>query len=227
MTYVISDLHGEYDLFIKMLEKINFSPEDILYILGDVVDRGKEPIKLLQYIMTQSNMIMLLGNHEEFMLNYFENEYTDYGDWFKNGGALTYRQILAVSQNEQERILSYIKRCKLTYRLKINGKSFILCHAGLEHSEEGVLLSTQYRDYILWARDEFIHNTKIADEESTVIFGHTPTITIKVYKRDKTGIWFGDNRIGIDCGAVFGYKLGCLRLNDMKEFYVVKGEDVE
>ena len=41
MTYVISDLHGRYDLYLEMLERIQFSPEDTLYILGDVADRNK------------------------------------------------------------------------------------------------------------------------------------------------------------------------------------------
>ena len=45
MTYAMSDLHGRYDLYIKMLEKINFMGNDTLYILGDFVDRGDENIK--------------------------------------------------------------------------------------------------------------------------------------------------------------------------------------
>lgn len=47
MIYVMSDIHGEYEKYIKMLELINFSDEDELYILGDIVDRGKEPVKVL------------------------------------------------------------------------------------------------------------------------------------------------------------------------------------
>ena len=39
-TYVISDIHGECDMFLEMLEKIELKDSDILYILGDVVDRG-------------------------------------------------------------------------------------------------------------------------------------------------------------------------------------------
>ena len=53
MIYVLSDLHGMYDKFIQMLELIQFSSSDQLYILGDVVDRGKNSIKCLQYIMSQ------------------------------------------------------------------------------------------------------------------------------------------------------------------------------
>lgn len=39
--YVMSDIHGEADRFHAMLEKIHFSDDDTLYILGDVIDRGR------------------------------------------------------------------------------------------------------------------------------------------------------------------------------------------
>lgn len=47
MHYVMSDLHGCYQEYREALEKINFNEQDTLYVLGDVVDRGPEPIKLL------------------------------------------------------------------------------------------------------------------------------------------------------------------------------------
>ena len=46
MIYVMSDIHGYFDKFISILERINFSDEDELYILGDVIDRGDKPIEL-------------------------------------------------------------------------------------------------------------------------------------------------------------------------------------
>ena len=48
MHYVMSDLHGRYDLFLRMLEKISFSDCDTLYLLGDLIDRGPDGIKLIQ-----------------------------------------------------------------------------------------------------------------------------------------------------------------------------------
>ena len=36
MTYAMSDLHGESGRYQAMLERIRFSPEDALFILGDV-----------------------------------------------------------------------------------------------------------------------------------------------------------------------------------------------
>ena len=37
-TYVMSDLHGNYDGYISILEQINFSDEDVMYVNGDVID---------------------------------------------------------------------------------------------------------------------------------------------------------------------------------------------
>ena len=36
MIYAMSDLHGEYEKFLAMLEKIQFQDSDTLYLLGDL-----------------------------------------------------------------------------------------------------------------------------------------------------------------------------------------------
>ena len=64
MIYAMSDLHGEYEKFLAMLEKIQFQDSDTLYLLGDLVDRGPEPVKLLQDIAKRPNVYPLMGNHE-------------------------------------------------------------------------------------------------------------------------------------------------------------------
>ena len=38
----MSDLHGMYDEYLKMLEKIGFGEDDTLYILGDIIDPFKK-----------------------------------------------------------------------------------------------------------------------------------------------------------------------------------------
>ena len=65
----MSDLHGELDKFQRMLEWINFSESDHLYIIGDVIDRGSMGVDILRMIMEAPNMTMLLGNHEQMCLS--------------------------------------------------------------------------------------------------------------------------------------------------------------
>ena len=68
MKYVIADIHGCYTEYKKLLEKIHFSDKDELYVLGDVVDRGPEPIKVLWDMMARPNVCPVLGNHEYMAL---------------------------------------------------------------------------------------------------------------------------------------------------------------
>ena len=60
MHYVISDVHGEYSLFQKMLQKIHFSDADTLDLLGDMIDRGPSGIPMIQNTMRHPNMIPFL-----------------------------------------------------------------------------------------------------------------------------------------------------------------------
>ena len=143
MHYVMSDIHGCYEEFIEMLELINFKNEDDLYILGDILDRGNEPIKILQYIKNKSNIHMLLGNHEDMMLSYYERkEYEDSNKddldfqklpllddslgakklWFRNGGEISYNQLNNLNKDEFKDCLDYIKKLKLFEVLEINNK---------------------------------------------------------------------------------------------------------
>lgn len=64
MVYVMSDLHGEYKKYLQILEQIGFTDDDTLYVLGDMVDRGPEPVKLLQDMASSENVYFLKGNHE-------------------------------------------------------------------------------------------------------------------------------------------------------------------
>ena len=38
-TYAVSDLHGQYRTFEKGLRSIGFSDSDMLYVIGDAIDR--------------------------------------------------------------------------------------------------------------------------------------------------------------------------------------------
>lgn len=65
-TYVISDIHGCYNEFLSMLEKIRFSGSDNLILAGDYIDRGKQSYEMLRWIeQCPQNVLLLRGNHEE------------------------------------------------------------------------------------------------------------------------------------------------------------------
>ena len=64
MIYCMSDIHGDYEKYRRMLEAIPLRGQDTLYILGDVVDRGPEPVPILLDMMQRPNVRPVLGNHE-------------------------------------------------------------------------------------------------------------------------------------------------------------------
>ena len=70
MIYVISDLHGyPHNRFLQLLKEACFGKNDFLYILGDVVDRnGDGGVETLQWLMYQTNVQLILGNHEAMLL---------------------------------------------------------------------------------------------------------------------------------------------------------------
>lgn len=105
MNYVMSDIHGNIPRFESIMEQIDLQPEDTLYILGDVIDRYPNGIKLLRRVMAMPNIKMLLGNHEYMMLQaigdckdaaeekerYVENAMA-MSRWYRNGGEVTDRK---------------------------------------------------------------------------------------------------------------------------------------
>lgn len=68
MTYVLSDIHGNLRRFESIMAQINLQPDDTLYVLGDVIDRYPDGIKILRRIMQMPNAKMLIGNHEYMLL---------------------------------------------------------------------------------------------------------------------------------------------------------------
>ena len=96
MIYCVSDIHGEILRWKSMLELIRFSDDDTLYVLGDVIDRNPFGIKILQDIMSRPNVHMIVGNHEDMMLQTFwsNNDYDARRLWKYNGGGSTYRTMV-------------------------------------------------------------------------------------------------------------------------------------
>ena len=68
MVYVLSDIHGRTDRFREVMRQINLRKEDHLYVLGDVIDRYPDGLRILRNLLKRSNVTVLLGNHEHMML---------------------------------------------------------------------------------------------------------------------------------------------------------------
>ena len=67
----MSDIHGEYELFLKLLDKIGFSENDELYICGDIIEKGRDSVKLARYIFSMPNAKVIMGNHEDAFIKHY------------------------------------------------------------------------------------------------------------------------------------------------------------
>ncbi len=213
MIYCISDIHGEGDRFQRMLETICFSEEDTLYILGDVIDRGPDGLKLLEQIMESPNMVLLLGNHEDMCLNAMQcGDEMSQRLWKRNGGQKALMELTLLRRpEERERILSFIASLPECLDVSVNGQLFHLVHA----------MPGESRFTRIWGRPEadFVSPRK----DCLTILGHTPTNYLTRNDFEPFSIYHGKGFVDIDCGC--GHRtpyrrLACLRLNDMREFYV-------
>ncbi len=230
MIYVTSDLHGySLEKFKEMLASVNFSEKDFLYILGDVIDRGPDGIKIIKWLMSKSNAQLLLGNHEkmmldcEFIIEEITNESADrltgtmlntFSLWVSNSGGVTLEALRAIRDSEQKYIFEYLNDAPLYETVSAGDKDFILVHSGLGNFREDKKLSEYSKHDLVWTRPNL--NTRYFDHIMTV-FGHTPTVSFgEEYKGRalKTDTW-----IDIDTGAGWGLNPMLLRLDDMKEFY--------
>ena len=84
----IGDIHGCHTALRGLLAAIAPQPHDTLVLLGDYVDRGpdsRQVIELLVELQQRTNVVALLGNHEEMMLNVLAGQ-LDHAVWFKYGG---------------------------------------------------------------------------------------------------------------------------------------------
>ena len=232
MIYVTSDLHGyPLDRFLSLLDSVSFSDNDFLFVLGDVIDRnGDGGVSLLSWMMLQSNVELILGNHEAMLLtcDFLFREITEDGlshlnaerigamsEWMYNGANPTLTSLRELHKKDPDALydlLDYIKEAPLYETVTAGGRDFLLVHAGLGHFSPDKPLSSYDPNDLLWYRPE-------AEErfftEAITILGHTPT----VYYDSPDRMFVTPTWIDIDTGAADGHAPMLLRLDDLKAFY--------
>lgn len=235
MIYLMSDIHGySFEKIQMLLKQSEFTSNDYLFILGDVIDRGDEGIKMIHWMMEQSNVELILGNHEAMMLScdFIFEEIDDHflsglnqkkmsllNTWQKNGASATIKELTALSSPVRKYILEYLQESPVYDAVSVNGKDYLFTHSGLGNFDLKKKMSDYAPEELLWNRPKL--DTRYYDD-ITVIFGHTPTVNFgKQFagRMIKTDTW-----INIDTGAACGYYPMLLCLDTMKEFYPDKME---
>ena len=155
--FIMTDIHGRYDLFEKIFGEINFTKNDLLIILGDSCDRGEYTYEMYRkYIDLQNegyNVIHLIGNHEDTILK-SRNDLNHKANWMFNGGERTVYSFFR-HQNRFEEIIDYWEEF---YKEKwlfdffeemphiVESENCIFVHAGIDFSKS---LENQDETYVV------------------------------------------------------------------------------
>lgn len=223
MIYVMSDIHGNSRRFNSIMEQINLQSTDTLYILGDVIDRYPDGIRILRKLMKMENVKMLLGNHEFMMLKALKTQEDDFYSpysglslWYRNGGRVTHNYLKHIRKELRREVFAYLQELPTNIEIEVNGKKYLLVHGAPECNYRRVHgdydTSKEYAVWHRWKTFEYV------PEGYTLIFGHTPTLNFNDVVPLEVFVCL--HAIGIDCGSGFGDgRLACVRLDDMKIFY--------
>lgn len=225
MRYVVADIHGNYDLLVKLLRKIKFSKDDTLFVLGDVIDKGKDVDKILNLLLVkmENNAIVLAGNHEYDFVKLMTNLIVkDASDEELINSAKNYLGVSNISIEQIDMIMNM--------PFYHEEDDFILVHAGVPFDIKGKMIPLEQAtiEDLVYDR-RFKNENFLPPSTKCVIFGHTPTFYVsgqkgKILKYQKENT-VGNNpkdyyKVHIDTGNYLTGILGCLRLDDMQEFYV-------
>lgn len=141
-TYAISDIHGAYDEFQQLLDKIHFQYDgsDTLYLLGDYGDWGSKSMDTIQLVKQMDEeypfVHCLMGNHELMFLSAME--YGIQGDevnesaenWLvANRGLVTWNAFVRLSSDEQEDLHDWLTRLPYSLETVIEGRRIMFAHA--------------------------------------------------------------------------------------------------
>ena len=231
MIYVASDIHGFLGKYYDFIDSSNFSDDDVFYIIGDVIDRGPDGVRILLDIMQRQNVILIKGNHEHMLLPTLKE--LAYSDPISQneiimtdiaicpiGQRETLTEFCRLSREEQYRVIDYLESLKLYEIISVNDQKYLLVHAGLPDFEEMGELEDMW-DMDFFTEEELLFGQHWYEvkhfTDTIVIVGHQPTRFIDGAESDK--IYRCGDSINVDCGLGFGGQLGVLCLNTNEELY--------
>ena len=206
-TIVIGDTHGCFnelkDLILTLEENGEYNKyTDKLIFLGDYIDRGNDSRLVISYIRTlqenNSNVIALIGNHEDMLLNYLDGK----NEWWLYNGHDTTLESYVGYYNKFLDDVEWMRNLPLYHE----DEHFIYVHAGIDTSKP---MEEQKKEILLWTREEFIYDPK--EYNKKIVFGHTPTVNLNGSWKP---VYTETYNVDIDTGCVYGGALTALIIDD-------------
>ena len=224
MDYCVSDIHGYYELFCRLLDKIRFGGGDKLYVLGDVIDKGPDSIRLAKLLFSMSNVYCIAGNHEYDFLKYYRAMMRQTEDYVwvleKLRGYFTDGYLLDWETVDRFDFLPFYAETD----------DFIGVHAGVPVKDGKLLPVSQATCEQLVYDRRFKDKDILPQNGKCVLYGHTPVRYLtgrdKILLYPRVGTAKDSQNIAdyckvhLDTGVALSGVLGCFAVNNCQCFYV-------
>lgn len=141
IDYICADIHGHFSLLDDILLNTGFdSSRDRVFCLGDLIDRGEDSGKALDYL-AKPWFHSILGNHELMLIKAVESQSKEVFEWWYYWGG---DWASGFSVEELKRYSEIFKRLPVAIELSLrNGSNVGLVHAELPASASWNTISGQ------------------------------------------------------------------------------------
>lgn len=217
---VVSDIHGHLDHLIQLLKKMEYDKNDILIIVGDLIDKGPESLRTVQYVMDlcrRHPVYVSMGNVDITRAQKILDDspgagerFTEYLQWmekyWKNSISQEMLADLGVSvrQVTVENAPEYMSRIREQFREELDflvsrptiltaGK-YLFVHGGVPTDDLAALEGTDAFPYL---KNDAFWEQGYGFDKFTVVTGHWP---VWLYRQDREdGSPLFDKERGIFC----------------------------
>lgn len=236
--FAVSDVHGFYSEMRTALNTAGFDPnndEHWLFVLGDIIDRGREPNELIEYLINLPRKILIRGNHEDLFLEACQRGYCMMHD-IHNGTLQTIEDLSGITMitgREQNAFLAAYSKMKPLLNSMVNyieTEKYVFVHSWLPtmHVGGNPIIHANWRnaDNKLWNKARWINPFEAARNgilfDKTIVFGHwhcsagwAKKLGISEFGDDaRFDTFYGDGYIGLDACTVRTHKVNCLVIED-------------
>lgn len=231
MIYVTAALHGYYDKYEALLKKLELDDEDMLFVLGDIVDGGDKGIEILMDMMLKPNVYPILGEHDLIayeILSGIEKETRKditaplskkladrCREWESHGGEGTLDGFAKLSADDKTALLEYMEEFTLYEEIEAEGIDYVLCHNMPKNFTSDDSLDNYSAEEILsgeinYDRDYFPGKVLVTGED----------VTIEIDPGTHGRIYKNGTHVAVNCGGYLGGLTAAYCLDTGEEFYV-------
>lgn len=190
-TFVLGDSHGGYQALLQVIERSGITLSDRLICLGDVADGWTETPELIEELMKFPYLVMIRGNHDQWLKEWLKDETKMPDIWTYQGGKNTLKAYERRTDLKKKH-LDFLKKSHFYF---IDEKKRLFVHGGYE---SGIPMEKQDKLVLMWDREIFndrynLDRQKQQEKDFSEIFvGHTTVFRISEKPLNIGNVWFMD-----------------------------------